>query len=944
MTFRDRLPWLPALTLRRILGGIAVVGALYVGAIALIIAFRIDPVAHTLQHQSTVILAVHDQIHERLETIEQAIDDAHRMLLASDRDPKPDVRRLVRPIRARLDSIASMRYAESVRGVPAEMRRFLADAAQAESESGITLLDALALIELHRPDAAFRALQRADASRERTERLLESAQRVALVDMLQRERSLALTATFTERTIVWWLAIGALFAVGVSLYLRRRIDKPLAELEHALTRVASGDLGAAITPRRDDEIGRLGKHFNAMTAVLRLRAEDERRRRENLAERLGHLLEDSDNQIFVIDSEQLRIRQASRGALEHLGYGILQLLQMTALDLVPPADGSALLRMLEELRARGTGHATMETRLRRHDGRSYPATISVQLSSSETPAVFLVVAQDISERREAERLREALRDFSLSRGALLAAGDLERVQQVITAAVAQSLQAERVSLWRIEGKSLRCGDLYEQRRASHGSRPPIALDACRAYLESLKGDRVIAGDALEAPVRVAGQLSGVLRIEHHGKRRAWTADEQNFAASMADFAAIAFENAERRHLQVQLAEAQRIESIGMLAGGIAHDFNNLLTAVMSHVELATLQLPEQHPATDDLHGIQHAAVRAADLTRQLLTFARRQIVAPRVLDLNILTRQMDKMLRRLIGENVELVTLLEPAIGLTRVDPTQYEQVIMNLAVNARDAMPAGGTLTIRTGMAELTEDETRGFIDIAPGQYVMVQVTDTGVGMEESVRLRVFEPFFTTKERGRGTGLGLATVHGIVRQSGGHITIESRIGHGTRVTVYFPLEGTMDDAITAEHRVVATGGHETILVVEDERQIREVLTRALSAQGYRIVAAANGAEGLEAARRHQGRIDLVITDVVMPLLGGRDLARALADERPETAVLFMSGYPEQAIGQDGVIEEGLDFLPKPFTVAELGARVREVLDRSSRWQDQQQASLFATA
>jgi PAS domain S-box-containing protein len=942
----------PALTLRRMLLVLVTAGVAYVGVIALVISLRVTPVASDLQAHSQNMLGAHDAIRRRLDLLDESIGQVHAFAIESRNRRGPaseaEFNSLSSIIRGRLDIAAATSYAGEL---PATIRNDLANAAHSQRQIGAELLAALDQVRLGNSTDALGRLRQADDERRATEQQLHLAERGALADMVRREGELAAAARNSGHAVLWWLVIGAALLPFLIMFMRDRVYQPLRELEAALTRIARGDLNVHIASRRDDELGRLGRHLNEMIAVLRLRADDERRRRENLSERLGHLLEESDNQIFVLAGDTLRVVQASRGATLHLGYQLSDLQDRTGLDLFPGADAAAFARAIQALRERGEGQLELETRLLRRDGRSYPATMSVQLSFAEQPPVFVVVAQDITERREAERLREALKDFSLSRGSLIAIGDAERSLQEIAAATAKVLGAERASIWRVDGSLLRCYDHFERTASSHATRPDVPADSCPQFLKALGTERVIAisdvranprpelacsglegfgvSSTLDAPVRTGNLLKGTLHIERLGQPRPWTAEEQSFAASMADFVAIAFEGAERRSLQVQLAESQRMESVGQLAGGVAHDFNNLLTAILSHVELAGLLLEEDHPAVEDLKGIADASARAADLTRQLLTFARRQAVDPKLVDLNDLTRRMNKLLRRLIGEDVELVTLLDPDIGAARVDPTQFEQVIVNLAVNARDAMNGGGKLTIETSNVELGVEYVRQHSDVTPGSYVMVAVSDTGMGMDEAVRARVFEPFFTTKDRSRGTGLGLATVYGIVRQAGGHIVALSQVGQGTTFKVFLPMAAPVAPSATLERDVVAAGGSETILLVEDEPQIRAVLVRGLEAQGYNILVAGNGAEALELSRRTEEPIHLVLTDVVMPLMNGPDLARALAGERPDTNVMFMSGYTDQAMGESGAIEPGITFIAKPFTVAELALKVRETLDET---------------
>ncbi len=385
---------------------------------------------------------------------------------------------------------------------------------------------------------------------------------------------------------------------------------------------------------------------------------------------------------------------------------------------------------------------------------------------------------------------------------------------------------------------------------------------------------------------------------------------------------------ERRKLEEQLRQSQKLEGIGRLAGGIAHDFNNLLTAIAGYAQLTEDSLGADDPRRADVEQILKATRRATDLTRQLLTFARKQIIAPRNVDLNELVRDTSNLLRRLIGEDVELVTILAPDLGLVTIDPGQFEQILMNLAVNARDAMPQGGKLTIETYNVALDAEYARHHADVAPGEYVLLTVSDTGIGMSEETRAQIFEPFFTTKERGQGTGLGLAVCHGIVKQVGGNIWVYSEPGQGTTFKIYLPRTQTATaPAAREEVAVPVRGGGETILLVEDEPLVRQLALRALRAQGYVVLVADSGGVALEIARRHGSAIHLLLTDVVMPGMSGKQLAAQIAAERQGIKVLYVSGYTENTIVHHGVLEAGVMFLPKPFTPSALAGKVRAVLD-----------------
>ncbi len=384
---------------------------------------------------------------------------------------------------------------------------------------------------------------------------------------------------------------------------------------------------------------------------------------------------------------------------------------------------------------------------------------------------------------------------------------------------------------------------------------------------------------------------------------------------------------ERRQLEEELRQSQKMEAIGQLAGGVAHDFNNILTAIHGYADLLGDELPAGDARLEDVEEIRKAARRAAQLTRQLLAFSRKQVLEPRVLDLNALVENLDKMLRPLLGENVELTSALARDLNAVRADPNQIEQVILNLAINARDAMPNGGKVTIETANVELDEHYATRHVGVAPGRYVMLAVSDNGTGMDEQTKARIFEPFFTTKEPGKGTGLGLSTVYGIVKQSGGNIWLYSEPGRGTTFKIHFPaVDATVDQAPTAGP-AGGLDGVETVLVAEDDEQLRRLAHRALSGHGYTVLEADGGAAALDVARRHPGPIHLLLTDVLIPGMDGRSLAQALRAERPEVRVLFMSGYADKAIVHHGVLDTGVAYLAKPFTTDAVVRKVREVLD-----------------
>jgi PAS domain S-box-containing protein len=387
----------------------------------------------------------------------------------------------------------------------------------------------------------------------------------------------------------------------------------------------------------------------------------------------------------------------------------------------------------------------------------------------------------------------------------------------------------------------------------------------------------------------------------------------------------------RRHLEEQLRQAQKMEAVGMLAGGVAHDFNNLLTIINGYSQLILNNLGSGDGNRHFVEQIMKAGERAGALTRQLLAFSRRQVLQPRVLDLNKLVGSLGTMLQRLIGEDIELHLVLPPDLGRVSADPGQVEQVLMNLVVNARDAMPKGGALTIETSNVQLDEGYAGRHVAVRPGPYVLLAVSDNGSGMDRATQAHLFEPFFTTKGSGKGTGLGLSTVFGIVKQSGGSIEVYSEPGRGTSVKVYLPRIDQPVSIESEDRAKSAPRGTETILLVEDDDMVRTLVRETLAREGYRIMDAAGPVEAQIISDGFKGAIQLLITDVVMPKVSGRELADGISERRPDMKVLYMSGYTDNAVVKNGVLERQLAFLQKPFTPTALASKVREVLDESGR-------------
>ncbi|HUZ46323.1 MAG TPA: PAS domain S-box protein [Terriglobia bacterium] len=415
-----------------------------------------------------------------------------------------------------------------------------------------------------------------------------------------------------------------------------------------------------------------------------------------------------------------------------------------------------------------------------------------------------------------------------------------------------------------------------------------------------------------------------------GETKEWLAIKFPFQNRLSNrlVGCVAIDATERKSLEEQLRQSQKMEAVGRLAGGVAHDFNNLLTIVSGYCHLLLDSSEVGERERSGIKEIKKASERAALLTRQLLAFSRKQVLAPRVLDLNAVISNLEKMLRRLIGEDVELVTIPCAELGRVKVDPGQVEQIIMNLAVNARDAMPKGGQVIIETANVDLDESYVHSHVPCQPGKYVMLTVSDTGSGMDIETQKHIFEPFFTTKGKGKGTGLGLATVYGIVKQSGGFIWVYSEVGHGSTFKIYLPrtLERG-ESADVAQPQADPLRGTETILLVEDEEALRIMVRGILISHGYRVMEASNGIEALTLSGQYRDPIHLLLSDVVMPQMSGRELAKRLGRLRPDTKVLYVSGYTDEAIVHSKMLGPNSDFLQKPFTPGTLTRKVRDVLD-----------------
>ena len=680
------------------------------------------------------------------------------------------------------------------------------------------------------------------------------------------------------------------------------------------------------------------------------------RRRQEL--KFRQLLDTAPDAIVIVNRESV-IATINKQAEQLFGYSRKTLLGRPLETLLPERFRDAHVRHRDDYlaapRTRPMG-VCLNLLARRKDGSEFPVDVSLSFLETEEGAFITSIIRDITERKRSENRQATQLAISY---VLAESGALADAAPQLLKAVCDISGWDLGALWLIDHDAglLRCADIWSApslNAAEFTARcramtfapgvglpgrvwanakthwiPDIVVDPNfpRAPFATRAGLRAACG----FPIRHVGDTHGIVEFFSRDVRE----PDGHTIQMMAEIGLKVSEFLERKQVEEtlrvreeELRQSQKIEAVGRLAGGIAHDFNNLLTVINGYSQLLLSRLGSDAPDRAEIEEINTAGARAAALTRQLLAFSRKQVLQPRVLELNAVVTNMERMLHSMIRENIELRTVLLPQLGRVLADPGQIEQVIMNLAINARDAMPHGGRLTIETTNVELNEAYARRLLTVTPGPHVLLAVSDTGCGMDKETQARIFEPFFTTKEQGEGTGLGLSTVYGIVKQSGGSIWVYSEPGRGTTFKIYLqrveePTEAVEPGTVRAQ----LPNGTETILLVEDEAGVRSLARAALQVCGYTVLEAANGDEAIRICDRRQGAIHLLVTDMVMPGMDGRALSEQLSERLPQMKVLYLSGYAEGGIVHDGVLDAGMAFLQKPFTPLSLARKVREVLD-----------------
>lgn len=678
-------------------------------------------------------------------------------------------------------------------------------------------------------------------------------------------------------------------------------------------------------------------------------------------EKFSRAFQSNPDSITITSLQTGLIIEANEGFERIFGYSRAEAIGQTVPKLRLYANSEDRDRMLHILQEQGRVR-DLELTGRRRTGELLTGQLSAEIIELEGEPCLVTTVKDITERKQAEEeIRRRNRELTLLNqliAATAASLEVESILQTVCRELTQIFEMNQAVAVLANDEKTELEIVAEYRPADRpsllGQSVPIGDNPLFTYLvthstplavEDAQHDPRLASlhdliryrgtaSVLMCPLIVQGKIVGGLSLGAN-QPRSFSPDDLNLVQRVLEqiagvLARVQLEQ-ERRELEAQYQQAQKMEAIGQLTAGVAHDFNNLLTAMNGFAELLHSQLAPDSSHREMAHKILQAGRRAADLVRQLLAFSRKQIVEPQRMNLNTAVLELDKMLRRIIGEDVHLELKLAPDLGLIKMDPAQMEQIIINLAVNARDAMPDGGRLTIGTSNVGLDDETGSRRPDLPPGEYVRLTVRDTGHGMSKAVKARIFEPFFTTKAVGKGTGLGLSTVFGLIKDSGGDITVSSEEGAGATFTIYLPRERASDALPTpAQPGPQQLTGSETILVVEDEAQVRDLVQKVLAAQNYTVLMAPSGQEALTLAANYPEKIHLLLVDVIMPGMSGKTLAESLQEERPDLKILFMSGYTDNIIAYHGVLEPGVNLVQKPFSPVGLARKVRQVLDEAA--------------
>jgi two-component system cell cycle sensor histidine kinase/response regulator CckA len=718
----------------------------------------------------------------------------------------------------------------------------------------------------------------------------------------EKSSVLASIARLHERQLKL-MGIGMLLFLLAEALIYRKVASPIRRLSGAVRAARGDDAHEPVSVSGPAEVQTLAEDVNALTASVQRELHERRRAEESY--RL--LFEGNPSPMWVFDAETHRFLAVNDAAIAAYGYSRDEFFALAIEDIRSPEEVSRLNAVLADRELDPGLRSAGIWRHKRKDGTEFYAEISSHDHRFEGRTARVVISLDVTERVRAEqalrRSEARYRDLFENASDLIVTGDLDGR---LTAVNETCLRVLGYSREEMAGIQINMNDFIAGDKRAQSV---VARDQKLAGAEAttVYESELVARDGRRIQVEIASRL-----ILEDGVP--------------VGTEAICRDISERKQLEEQLRQGQRLEAIGQLAGGVAHDFNNLLTVISGYTEV--LLEGRDRTAEPELDEIAAAAERAAILTRQLLAFSRRQVLQPRVLQLNDVVEGLTPMLSRLIGEDVELVATLAPSLDSVHADPNQLEQVLVNLAVNARDAMPEGGLLTIRTANVELDDEYVAHHADAVVGPHVMLSVSDTGVGMDAETLSHVFEPFFTTKPLGVGTGLGLSTAYGIVTQSGGSMWVYSEPGHGTTFKALLPRAGVpaTEDA-TRTPEPAAASGSETILLAEDEESLRRLTARILEQRGYEVIAAETATEAVRIAERNGRKIDLLLTDLVMPELSGTALAERVCTLLPDVRVLFMSGYSDEIVTRNGTLTPGSAFLEKPFSANELAAKVRETLD-----------------